>query len=223
MTEISAGAEFLRLNIWNRTDLLKARLEGRPELSYDEKQRLCFLGIPIIFRDTPINGGISLGGNTREAVTVDDSHDQVLASCLCEFTLNLFNAGLFGHELAIIEQIFYYVLEKMPSDNVQTIVKDCANDEIIPLGVFIEAHSGECRHKNLFAAYLAEQLSVNSLLDASVSFDRNHIPIYGAHGWARITLRGGVYILDPMRRFHGFLSQAELIENSWAYGRPEDY
>ena len=53
---------------WNRTQMCFKRL----------KEKSKFGGRPLIHMDTPINGGVYLGGNSCEAIVVEISKDEGL-------------------------------------------------------------------------------------------------------------------------------------------------
>lgn len=216
---------------WCRTIHLRERVVRNPFYEEPDKESRegYFGGRHIIARDTPINKGVCLGGNEREAIVVDDEKDPVLGEIYQELLKRLAPAEASGTpKLGLLDEVFKLVCEKLPydADGVDNIVAKAGarEDKKISLANFINNKpkpAGVCRHQALLSAYLLERLIKDGKVGGKVSIDRNYVPGLGGHAWTRYTSRRGfVSILDPAQRYIGLLSR--VGEMRWFYERPED-
>lgn len=214
---------------------------------FNEDDVVEFQGRPIIRRDSPINGGVYLGGRQREAIVVDDEKhpDELLESYRAfdqrlsrlEFfkKLQFFKKG--GRDINsddIVNQAYYTVLEYVPvnEEHVKKLLRDHSADRKISLGSYIRTKEdkknknnigGVCRHQALEGAYLIEKRIREGKLKGKVSVDRSEIPGIGGHAWARFTDEfGEVYIIDSTWGYKGKLSEVPESDIKWIYARPED-
>jgi hypothetical protein len=200
---------------WLRTEAVLKRLEDK--VSYE--------GRHIIKRDSPIDGGVYLGGRKREAIVVDSVkypligqvYNEVKAICLGEDNQTT-TAIVLGTVFNTIKFRLRYSEEET-----QRIIEErkAADDRKISLGVFVEEQYGVCRHQALLAGFLLEKFIKENYLSGKVSVDRNSWAL-GAHAWCRYTNKtGDVTILDPAQDFMGSL-EASLKYSKWDYRREED-
>lgn len=182
-----------------------------------------FQGRPIIGRDTPINGGVYLGGGQREAVVVDDTKspylDNVYSDLIRETESDRQN-GRF--KSAILTRVFDKARQVLPYDLSKTeqIAAPYSNDNKVSLDVFIANKVGVCRHQALLTAYLIERLKKDGYVRGTASIDRNSIAGKGGHAWVRYTNSGGeVYIIDPAQNFIGKLDHITSEQGRWFYQR----
>jgi len=186
-----------------------------------------FQGRPIIGSDRPINGGVYLGAEVREAIVVDDKKDLLLDRIYQELLQRRAQAKEEKGETfkeGILEEVWELVNEVMPYDEaaVERVCSDLPEpDTKIQLSEFIGG--GVCRHQALLTAYLLERLGKEQLVGGYVSVDRNYVPEKGGHAWARYENSGGVvYILDSAQGYLGTLGDIPETGDRWFYEREED-
>ena len=186
-----------------------------------------FKGRPMISRDTPINGGIYVGGHLKEALVVDDTKDgEVLNTIYNELISRRKKAIREGKQFkdGLLLEVWNLVGEVMPydSDKAEGIENSSLEpDTEINISNFIGG--GGCRHQALLTAYLLERLAKEGYVGGSVSFDTNYVPNKGAHAWARYeNSKGEIFILDPAQGYIGALKDMNKEEDRWFYERPED-
>lgn len=245
-SDVSAGVD------WGRTVDMHRRLQGdsRYEEPFDGSPAPegHFAGRPIIASDTPINGGVYLGGGRREAIVVDDEKfPEALGRVYHNALSTIYDIAKdpesypgdyfygVGHSIhtstlgireRVLVPVFSAVLDALPYSD--QVVRDVSaghgNDGKVSINQFIEGGGGVCRHQGLLAAYILERLQKEAELvpEDKISIDRNGVIGKGAHGWARFTSSDGtVYVVDPAQKFVGTLEHAQRLYR-WPYARPED-
>jgi hypothetical protein len=198
---------------WKRTILAKNRIGGGN----------FYQGRPIIGRDTPIDGGVSLGANQREAIVVD-ARSKYVRSLYIKSLMGILQDG-FLHKEKILKSVYDVVVDNFISSDTTGLVESLgANEDVkMNLEIFIANRVGSCRHRALTAGVLLETFKKNRLINGRVSIDRNEMMIFGfpigAHAWTRYTSSDGhVIILDAMQKYLGPIDEAK----GWAYKRPGD-
>lgn len=231
------GLKPSRIVLENRTANIVQRLkdsgfyeEGDEEAPYGyydkpgEKRRL------IIGKDTPINKGIYLGSNQREAIVIDDENDDALHTAYGDILIALGklrdNNDL--NTERILQQVYQLVLKKIPynekmADQITAVAGQ--KDGRVTLGSYIANHGGVCRHEALLAGYLVERLIQEEKIGnestrkfGSVSIDRNTIPNQGGHAWARYEDENDeIWVIDAAQKYCGRLK--DVPEHGWFYQR----
>jgi len=205
---------------WNRT-CLGNELKGIVGDIYQ--------GRPIISRDSPIDGGVYLGKNMREAIVVDSVKFPRINQLyeLAKFKssdYNTFSGQREVNKFKILRSVHNLAREVMPpenSDKVDELIEGFGgfNNQKVALDVFLNNHLGKCRHYALTNAVLLEKFKKDNFLSGTVSVDRNSL-ILGGHAWCRYTnSEGRVYVLDGMNGFLGTLEES-LDKPKWDYRRP---
>lgn len=206
---------------WERTVAITGRLGKSP--AYDAPDENSdngyYAGRRIIGRDTPIHGGVYLGGSEREAIVVDEKYGELekVYENLVKRIPNLKDTD------NVIRQIFNTVIKSMPTNEiaVEKLGKQFAPDQKVALDSYILSKCGVCRHQALLAGYLAEKLINEESMGGKVSIDRNEIKSKGVHAWVRYEDRDGeVYIIDPAQRFIG--NEKDSDTAYWNYKRPQE-
>jgi hypothetical protein len=230
---------------WGRTALAVGHLahtDRRYEGAYDEEYPYGrFAGRHVIGRDTSINGGVYVGlpNGNREAIVVDDvKHPDALNRAYAEAIQSVYRAarweGWFSDpsrsavETNILRPVFETVRSMMPYSNdvVASIVNKHQKDTKVALNSFINRGGGVCRHQALLVGYILERMQSSGELSEEdrISVDRNGEKGGGGHVWVRYKSSDGtVYIIDPAQDFVGTLEEADALERTWSYARPEDY
>jgi hypothetical protein len=204
---------------WERTQLLKDRIS---ELLDSDGN---YEGRPLIYRDQPIDGGVSLGGFPREAIVVDSKKYPAI-NRLYEIAKR--KATVNGKVLrsGVLRAVYDTVNKALPTQSEFAVNQLLANagigdDEKITLDAFINEGVGVCRHSGLTAGVLLERFIKDGHIRGNVSIDRNTTGL-GGHEWARYTsFNGNVAILDVTQRFFGTLEES-AAQFTWPYARPED-
>jgi len=214
------------LGNWDKTIRVNERLkdssyyeEPAGESIYGKWQ-----GRDIIGRDSRINGGVYVGGGTREAIVVDDKTQTHLIDVyekLLDRVERRTQDGV-SFKKGILSDVFTIAREILPynAKRVDEIIGALKSDQKIALAVFIKEKAGVCRHQALLCAYLLEKLKQEGKVDGTVSVDRNFIPNRGGHAWVRyVNSAGNVFIIDPAQGFIGKIE--EVAHNAWFYERPK--
>lgn len=203
----------------NRTQLALIRVREE-DIFFEEPGNDSELGYyrerPIIGRGTPINGGIYLGGEAREAIVVDDKESFRLGWYNWKLGNRIFHAD---SEYSVLAVTHGLVNEIMPYDPATTkkIAEPYYGDKSINLGAFVKAKAGVCRHQALLAGYLLESLINQDRIPGKVSVRRNTIDSLGAHCWAEYEADSGdVYVIDPAQQYLG-LKEAAHYQGRWRY------
>ncbi len=204
---------------WLRTKVALQRLE-------DKISQEIYEGRHIIKRDSPIEGGVYLGGHEREAIVVDSVkypligqvYDEVKALCFGKD----YNSA---HPVIVLGIVFNTVKVRLrySEEETEKIIKErgAVDDRKISLGAFLDEQYGVCRQQALLTAFLLERFIKDGYLKGKVSVDRNSWAL-GAHAWCRYTNTDGkVTILDAAQNFIGSL-EASLKHSKWDYRREED-
>lgn len=192
-----------------------------------------FKGRLIIGRNTRINGGVSIGATSREAIVVDDVKHTELAVAYGLLKNSLFEAQprkfsilnrILGPKpvtqltpLAAAEAAYHYTLQLMPvvPEAVSKVSHD-RRDKKISLSYFF-AVGGVCRQHALLNGYFIEKMIDEGLLYGKVHVERN-TAIEGAHTWARFTpIVGESIIMDSTQGFVGTPTQAQEESVFWDY------
>ena len=194
---------------WDKTILATQRLKekGLYEEADRESKNGFYLGRPIIGRETPINGGVYVGGGEREAILVDDRNPRSRLNEVYRELLDTMqeksSRGLHV-KAALLSDIFDLVKNRLPYK--PGVVNNVARkysvkpDQKVSLDVYLKEEGGVCRHQALLAAYLLERLRKDRKVGGTVSVDRNFVPGLGGHAWVRYTNSvGEVFVIDPAR------------------------
>lgn len=184
-----------------------------------------YLDRPIIGRDSPINGGIYLGGNTREAIVVDYQNSSQLRLAYRQAKeMATDNSGKVKRG-KVLQAVYDLTKDKIEfsGDEVDLIIKNnsVGKDGKISLGIFLQEGYGVCRHMALLSALLLEKFVDEGHIRGKPSVDRNSC-FHSAHAWCRYTnYSGTVYIIDPAKNFLGTLqnSKEKMV---WEYFRDND-
>ncbi len=198
---------------WNRSVTLENRLNL-------DVNRSMYQGRPIIHRDSPVDGGVSLGGYSREAIVVDSKKYSMLGK-LYGIAKERISRGS-----SVIKAVYDTVKETMPIQNEEAVNElirkyQIAGDQKVPLDLFLKEGVGVCRHDALTCAALLEMFKTEGYVRGKISVDRNTTKD-GGHEWCRYTaFNGEVYILDVAQRYIGSLRNSERA-GRWPYKRPSD-
>lgn len=207
---------------WDRTEMEKERLLSSPYYTNPDSSSKYgyYAGRFIIGRDTPINGGIYLGGYSREAIVVDDEKYPRELNFLYEKVLSLrsrkrsLKPGLLSTVHEVVKEALRY-----DHDEVELLIQPFMNDRKVALNFFLIHGVGICRHQALAVAYILERLAKEGYVSGKVSVDRNHIPGQGGHAWVRYrNSQGRTFIIDSAQNYCG--SVDDVPRERWLYGRP---
>ena len=181
-----------------------------------------FSGRPIIVRDTPINGGVYIGTNKREAIVVDDRKYPIELNVVYEKVISIrknfpiFKKGL----LRTVHEVVMDVLKYDESRTYEIIGND-THDKKISINAFLMKGVGVCRHQALLGGYILERCIHEGLIRGKVSVDRNSIRGRGGHAWTRyVNSKSQIFIIDPAQNYFGLLS--EVPESAWFYKRSHE-
>lgn len=203
---------------WDKTIKMKERL-GLEDLETELYQ-----GRHIIHRDSPIDGGVYLGGGQREAIVVDSKKYPKLKELykLAKDKATQRGAG----ECEVLQAVYDTVAKAMSIQN-RDAVKELIHrygaekDVKIALDVFLEEGVGFCRHYALACGALLELFKKEGFIKGKISVDRNSTHL-GGHAWCRYTNPDGeVFILDVAQKYFGRLEDS-VNGGRWDYHRPED-
>lgn len=205
----------------DKTIMAVHRLEGK---IYYEDNIPHYEGRPIICKDSPVDGGVSIGQYEREAIVVDSQKSNSLLSLYEKAKKRAMFKGQVDKALILLS-VFKVVSEKLKYDSskVEKIVKKAGvkKDKKINLENFVKAEAGICTHQALLCGVLLELFIKDKYLRGKVSVDRNSVYRNG-HAWCRYTTSGGkVFIMDVANDFMGSLEKG-LEKGIWCYNRAED-
>jgi len=227
---------------WNRSRIMFNRLDQKDKIVYKNNKPF-FKGsyqgkeyeVPIITRDSPILGGVCLGGHEREAFFV--GNQSYALNDLKEKVEKRSLENGFVKRSKILGNIYNVVTENLPYDSkkVDEIIKrNGKKDNLISLGNFIRNNAGICRHQAVTCGALMEMFGedrelkwLDSNLRGKSSINRNHTP-HGAHAWARYECNdGSIVIMDVAQKFIDVLDSKETQEKInkgilWPYNKPDD-
>ncbi|HBR80709.1 MAG: hypothetical protein UW63_C0032G0006 [Candidatus Uhrbacteria bacterium GW2011_GWF2_44_350] len=215
---------------WNRTMRAKDRLDIFLETGDDpDSEEKFFQGRLLIHRDSPINGGVYLGGAVREAIVVDDTKfDQEVflrvyreaTEVLTQLIRNQQNLdSFFPRLLEIVNRALKLSVEKTEEIVIRYLTGE---EQKISLGVFLHEGYGVCRHQSLLTAYIIEKAILEKRIFGRVSVDRNFIAGLGGHSWVRFTDPSGrVTVIDTTLKYIGDVHGCN-VQNPWDYCRPEE-
>ncbi|NQV12420.1 hypothetical protein HQ524_03575 [Candidatus Uhrbacteria bacterium] len=219
---------------WRRTELGRDRVKDSPEYQEaTDDRRGTWRGREIISRDTPVNGGVYLGGSEREAIVVDDEregsrreYDRVYNSVFD--TVKSYEKQGYNKKDVLLNSVFDTTRTEIPyaESKIEKILDEelgiNREDKKVDLSFFISKKAGVCRHQVLLVAYLLERLIKYGQLEGEASVDRNAIPGIGAHTWVRYTSsRGDISIIDASMGYIGTLEDSKK-KGGWNYSRPEE-
>ena len=203
---------------WNRTRIGQIRLDTLLE---DDK----YLDRPLIGRDSPIDGGVYIGGNEREAIVVNSCDSPQLQLAYKETTQRSLNDSGEVCRGKILRSVYDLTNEKMIFSEIEVariINKHSLNEDgKVSLGIFLQEGYGVCRHMALLSAFLLEKFVEEGYIRGKPSVDRNSC-FHNAHAWCRYKNHSGeVYILDSAKNFLGTLedSKERMV---WEYFRDDD-
>lgn len=212
---------------WDRTLDGVKRVERAGEI--EERDGISYYhGRRVICRDSPIDGGVYLGGHGREAITVNSNSFRMRqlyeATCDRARKSSTDTDGKVSRN-DVLRAVYDTVREEMPYNEwaVGNIARIYASksDEEISLDVFIKAKAGVCRQQALACAALVERFKNDRILRGKLSVDRNSI-FRSAHAWCRYTtFSGNVWILDPAQNYFGRLKDCSESQKL-RYSRNED-
>ncbi|MGI8420316.1 MAG: hypothetical protein ACR2LN_06795 [Candidatus Levyibacteriota bacterium] len=211
---------------WKNTETMRSRIadskffeEKTPEARYGLWQ-----GRRIIGRDSPINGGVYLGGSAREAIVVDDIKQPEIGDTYRQLLGTIGRRGE-DYKKMVLRDVYDLTRHAIPYDSqvveqvVAKLIPGPEPDQKIGLSSFIIAKGGECRHQALLAGYLLEKLKSDNYLQGTPSVDRNFVPGKGGHAWVRyVNSAGNIVIIDPAQDFIGGIE--DVGKDQWYYERP---
>lgn len=218
------GQKFQR-NDWDRTSV---GIQRRPETVYSENGIPYFQGRHIIGRDRSVIGGVYLGANNREAISVDIDPGKGYTK-LRELYRQAKLAASIGdivqrnRVLPATYEAVNSAFKKKSERAVNALLEKygVGPDQKIALDVFIAEGVGVCRHVSLTCATLLEMFRQDGHIRGEISVDRNGTDA-GAHAWCRYTSYSGeVVILDVMQGYFGTLKESTQ-KAYWDYFRPND-
>ncbi len=185
-------------------------------------------GRHVIGRDTPIDGGVSIGNSEREAIVVDSNAYPLIRDLYYVARRKAMVKGVISREL-VLEAVYDTVFEAMPPTDMSEEMTSklintylASNDIKMSLDRFIENRVGVCRHHALACGVLLELFKKDRHIFGKPSADRNIAIFQGSHAWCRYTgSSGDVIILDVSQNYFGSIERA-LREGRWDYRRPKD-
>ncbi len=203
---------------WNRTRIGRMRLDAILE---DDK----YLDRLLIGRDSPIDGGVYLGGNEREAIVVNSCDSPQLQLAYKEVKKRSLDDSGEVRRGKILQSVYELTNEKMKFSEIEVarVIDEHSVDKDgkISLGIFLQEGYGVCRHMALLSAFLLEKFVEEGHIRGKPSVDRNSC-FHNAHAWCRYKNHSGeVYILDSAKSFIGTLEDSKEIMN-WEYFRDND-
>jgi hypothetical protein len=203
---------------WNRTRIGRMRLDAILE---DDK----YLDRLLIGRDSPIDGGVYLGGNEREAIVVNSCDSPQLQLAYKEVKKRSLDDSGEVRRGKILQSVYELTNEKMKFSEIEVarVIDEHSVDKDgkISLGIFLQEGYGVCRHMALLSAFLLEKFVEEGHIRGKPSVDRNSC-FHNAHAWCRYkNYSGEVYILDSAKSFIGTLEDSKEIMN-WEYFRDND-
>lgn len=204
---------------WQRTQAVLSRLEAQVQ------QNNFYEGRPIIKRDSPVDGGVYLGGKEREAIVVDSVKYPLIGQVYEEVKAKCVGADNQTTPELILGTVFNTVKLRLRYSEIETKKtierRGAVGDRKISLGAFLDEQYGVCRHQALLTGFLLEKFIKEGYLEGKVSIDRNSWAL-GVHAWCRYTKKEGeIIVLDPAHDFMGSL-EASLKCGKWDYRRDED-
>ena len=204
---------------WRRT------IEALSRVKWKLDSNGYFEGRPIIGRDTQIDGGVSLGGSSREAIVVDFGKSPYIQNLYRLARQKSSREGVVQKEL-VLRAVYDVVMETMHIKDeyaTEALLDNLGimNDQKVSLDLFVEKGIGVCRHNALVTGVVLERFKKDNHISGNVSADRNSCE-HGGHMWTRYSSKDGrTWILDVTQEYFGGLKQA-IKEGRWPYQRPED-
>lgn len=185
-----------------------------------------YMNYPILGRRSQVvDGGVYLGGSSREAIVVDGKSEilkNVYKTLLQELQSSFRRSETLVPQQVLIK-VMFAVQQSMPYDGPKTegISLEHYGDKLIGLSTYVKEKAGVCRHQGLLAAYLIEGLIQDGYLAGSVGVERNTVEdLGGTHAWAifkpKTEIARTAIVVDPAQSFVGTKMQAEQ-EQRWAY------
>lgn len=210
---------------WNRSDLAKERLLGKGLLKMHDGKYF-YAGRPLIHRDSPIDGGVYVGGAEREAVVVDFDQSSAL-KFIYQGVLSLCidGEGAF-HKSSALGAVYDAVESVFPSrteESVRTFTQelDVRADGKVSLDAFLKHRTGWCTHRALTAAALLERLVNDGYLSGTAHVCRAETP-EAPHAWCEYTnSHNQVFLIDHLLGGPKALKDVVAEGKEW-YARPED-
>jgi len=213
---------------WEKTQNALDRLASSPffyKVTGPQRETGYYGDRHVIGRDTPINKGVYLGSNAREAIVVDDekypkelneAYQAVLQKAaapganLFEATADIVRDRLGGSQGQVVIQAVHKIYDEL--DKSETA------DPKIRLNVYIQRKAGYCTQRSLLAGYILERAIKEGKIHGKVSVDRKDNGVEG-HAWVRFTPESGgePTIVDATLGYVGPLSRAP---GRWDYRRP---
>ncbi|HLD39388.1 MAG TPA: hypothetical protein VJB05_03690 [archaeon] len=141
-----------------------------------------YKGRPIIHMDSPIDGGVYLGANAREAIVVDSSKDPNVRKLYETVRRKSRNVFGFFREKFVLPAVFDTVAESMPLQNADAVdiilrTYDLSDDRKVSLGVFLHEGVGVCRHDALACGVALELLRKYGYVSGQASVERNYFTV----------------------------------------------
>jgi hypothetical protein len=206
----------------------RARERVRQQPYYGESDPVApygyYMNHPILGREsTSVDGGVYLGGTSREAIVVD-GRSQVLQQVYGDISTELQRQTKEKDTLserAVLQMVIHKVREVMPYDGprAEAIGHNFHGDRLIGLSAYVHERAGVCRHQALLSAQLIENLLHEGYMRGSTGVERNtNEDMDGTHAWA-VYKRGGdkeAIVVDPTHSFVGTKTEAEKA-GRWAY------
>ena len=178
-----------------------------------------YKGRHIIARDSPIDGGVYIGANPREAIVVDSTKyertGKIIAQAIERYHLTG-NAIKTAYDITR-EHLRY---DNKEVENIEEKLSEGKRDVKISLDEYLYKGVGVCRHMALVSALILEKFIEEEFIFGEVSVDRNVISPLGAHAWCRYTdTNETIFIIDPAKNYVGRIEDAQGI---WIYERDDE-
>ncbi len=162
---------------WTRTIKAVERVRKKGEI-YSMDGIDYFRGYRIIHRDSPVDPGVYIGQNQREAIVVDSAKYPRLRELYANAKSRASVEGKVIKDF-VLRAVYNAVAEAMPRQGknyVDSALKTIGferPDVLVPLDVFISNGVGMCRHDALACAALLEMFRKEDHTEGKPSVDRN--------------------------------------------------
>ena len=212
-----------------RTSSAQERIENSPHYRPPDESAPYgyYYELPILGRYSPrINGGVYLGGTSREAIVVDGD-SKILNQTYRSLKTGIKLVDFFSRHglpnVAILKMVERQTRRTMPynAKRAEKLSRDYYNDRLINLSTYALKGAAVCRHEALLAAFFIERLIDDRLMGGYAGIERNTQPdLGGTHAWATHTQRVQ-RVVDPTNKFVG-TKQEGRQKGLWEYGLNTD-
>ncbi len=210
---------------WNRSDLAKERLWGKGLLKMHDGKYF-YAGRPLIHHDSPIDGGVYVGGAEREAVVVDFDQSSALKFIYRGVLSRCIDGEGAFHKSSALGAVYNAVESVFPprtKEDVEKLIQKLGvgTDGKVSLDVFLQHRTGWCTHRALTAAALLERLVNGGYLSGTARVCRAETP-EAPHAWCEYTnSHNQVFLIDHLLGGPKRLTTVIAEGKTW-YARPEN-